>query len=145
MLLLIGIITTTTISAHLNSPDCGRNSLLEQLDETLQFIVGGSVADGVEQWPWACSIGFQTHEDWEHWCGGTIITLNHILTAAHCPEMFENQGRNTEIKVRCGDSHLQENKDNDKAQVRRVSKYFLHENILSQTLMWLYWSWIHLY
>ena len=40
--------------------------------------------DGVK-WPWVVSIGNSvTDGSWQHFCGGTLIDHNLVLTAAHC-------------------------------------------------------------
>ena len=43
-------------------------------------IVGGKEADP-QEWPWAAAL-LRTGDS--HFCGGTLISDRHVLTAAHC-------------------------------------------------------------
>ena len=44
------------------------------------------------QVPWMTSLGgFKTEENWDHQCGGSLITYTHILTAAHCKDLMQNE------------------------------------------------------
>ena len=43
------------------------------------------------QVPWMASLGgFKNKENWDHQCGGSLITSTHILTAAHCIDLTKN-------------------------------------------------------
>lgn len=49
-------------------------------------IVGGFTAKS-DSVPWTCSIRYipsDIHFGAGHWCGGTLISSCHILSAAHC-------------------------------------------------------------
>ena len=60
-----------------------------------QFVF--SVRDDViaaNHWPWMVSLGFFDDEEppkWNHKCGASIITKNHVLTAAHCAAMIDKE------------------------------------------------------
>ena len=100
---------------------------MEQSDST-KFIINGQATPGPGSWPWMCSVGFFTAEVWEHQCGGTLVTYSHVITAAHCLEIFfSKQGREDRIKLRCGDFHLMESTDDGGVQVLDVSRYDMHE------------------
>ena len=48
-------------------------------------IVGGSQAESNE-FPWQVSLQYRSGFSWYHFCGGSLIAPNWILTAAHCLE-----------------------------------------------------------
>ena len=99
-------------AAQLNPRSCGINDIAEGLIKVR--IVGGDVAFGPGRWPWACSVGFFKGSSWKHKCGGSLITYEHVITAAHCITAFElNKWK---FAVRCGDFNL----ENEKAQNRKV-------------------------
>ena len=45
-------------------------------------IVGGTKAKP-GAWPWQVTMDYKGHEA-PHWCGGSIVAPNWIVTAAHC-------------------------------------------------------------
>ncbi|XP_075044720.1 ovochymase-2 [Mixophyes fleayi] len=60
---------------------CGESPLASEIDNysLLSRIVGGTTAKK-ENHPWIASL----KRDGKHFCGGTIVSNKHVLTAAHC-------------------------------------------------------------
>ncbi|XP_070956371.1 chymotrypsin-like elastase family member 2A isoform X1 [Macaca nemestrina] len=46
-------------------------------------VVGGEEATP-NSWPWQVSLQYTSNGKWYHTCGGSLITNNWVLTAAHC-------------------------------------------------------------
>ncbi|KAK5648662.1 hypothetical protein RI129_003554 [Pyrocoelia pectoralis] len=89
-------------------------------------IIGGNVVTNRSHFAYQASISYRTY----HFCGGTIISENKILTAAHC-SIYEN-GYNfnlRELKVIV--SHL---KLNSAAKIYSVSKVIPHPNFDRSTM-----------
>ena len=49
------------------------------------FIVNGENSH-LGRWPWQVSLQKRVGGSWYHVCGGSLISPNFILTAAHCIE-----------------------------------------------------------
>uniref|UniRef100_A0A8C2FZP4 Zgc:165423 n=1 Tax=Cyprinus carpio TaxID=7962 RepID=A0A8C2FZP4_CYPCA len=69
---LVFVITLLTKGCDCQSFACGRAPLNTK-------IVGGQNASA-GAWPWQASL----HEDGSHFCGGSLINTEWVLTAAHC-------------------------------------------------------------
>ena len=124
LLIILPLIMKQVATYQLNKDNCGVNSVLQKLDpNATRYIVRGEKSTGPGVWPWVCSVGFQNPDGWDHNCGGTLVTYQHVLTAAHCPTRFNQDGKDDVIKVRCGDFHLMDSSDNDGVQVGDVISY----------------------
>ncbi|CAF1353689.1 unnamed protein product [Adineta steineri] len=104
------IITSLTYSCSLNSTcGCSLNSV------SLTKIIGGEDAR-VDTWNWAVSIRIRN----AHTCGGSLISPELILTAAHC---LYSISRIPSLSVTAGSIYLSQIK-----QQRSVSEIAIHRN-----------------
>ncbi|NXO00514.1 ACRO protein, partial [Rhinopomastus cyanomelas] len=90
-------------------------------------IVGGSAAQP-GAWPWIVSIQDPWRPGTGHICGGSLISDQWVLTAAHC---FIHARNITLWRVVAGTNHL--TKLGPEAQLRRIKRLLTHENYSSVT------------
>ena len=95
---------------------CSTNSAV------LSRIVGGETATG-QTWGWAASLRYSTSNS--HFCGGSIISDSHILTAAHCTQKLQSVAL---VTVFVGSINL-----GSSGQQRSVSNIYIHPSYSSST------------
>ncbi|CAF1300336.1 unnamed protein product [Rotaria magnacalcarata] len=117
--LSLKLVSSTTYTC-LSSASCGcsRNSAV------LTKIVGGEPASS-QTWGWAASIRYSASGS--HFCGGSIISNSHILTAAHCTQPLKSA---SSIRVYVGSISL-----SSTAQIRDVSKIYNHPSYSKLTYL----------
>ncbi|XP_075984579.1 venom protease-like [Anticarsia gemmatalis] len=69
-----------------------------------QSRVLGAAQANPRDWPWMASV---TPEGFEQYCGGTLITDRHVLTAAHCTRRWKAE----ELLVRLGEYDFRRTND----------------------------------
>ena len=75
------------------------------------------------QVPWMTSLGgFKSEENWDHQCGGSLVTSTHILTAAHCVEFTRNNYIDG-AQMRLGTADMA---DASKGLIRNIADFILH-------------------
>lgn len=91
---------------------------------TLSRIVGGEAAAN-QTWGWIVSLRLRQTE--AHFCGGSIISASHILTAAHCTATLSSASL---LRVYVGSIYL-----NCAVQIKEVSRIVNHPSYAPATFL----------
>ncbi|OQR69115.1 hypothetical protein BIW11_12466, partial [Tropilaelaps mercedesae] len=89
---------------------CGQRSI--------QRIIGGHTARKGD-WPWAVALMrpiFVDESLWEQFCGGTLITNRHVLTAAHCVRGMTR----SRLRIRTGYVNLNDANPSEDSLVKSI-------------------------
>ncbi|XP_054136256.1 acrosin-like [Melozone crissalis] len=91
-------------------------------DDSMTRVVGGADAKP-GAWPWMVSIQHPSIPGTKHFCGGSLIRADWVLTAAHCFDLIFNSSL---VYVVIGATQLTQ--PGPGAQVRQMKKLIRHEN-----------------
>ncbi|NXH27469.1 ACRO protein, partial [Myiagra hebetior] len=90
-------------------------------DYGMTRVVGGTGAVDAS-WPWIISIQHLLVPGLGHWCGGSLVTTQWVLTAAHC---FDKIEKISMVYVVIGATQLTQ--PGPGAQVRYVKQLVVHQ------------------
>ncbi|NWX31479.1 ACRO protein, partial [Notiomystis cincta] len=90
-------------------------------DYGMTRIVGG-IGALEASWPWIVSIQHPLAPHLRHWCGGSLISTQWILTAAHC---FDQWKKISLVYVVIGATQLTQ--PGLGAQMRRIKQVLIHQ------------------
>ncbi|XP_041255044.1 chymotrypsin-C-like, partial [Onychostruthus taczanowskii] len=83
-------------------------------------VVGGEDAVA-HSWPWQISLQYKHSGSWSHYCGGTLIAPQWVLTAAHCISSYMT------YRVALGRQDVSKADEPDSVAVA-VEKIIVHED-----------------
>ncbi|NWR49975.1 ACRO protein, partial [Regulus satrapa] len=100
---------------------CGLRPLTSDDDRGMTRVVGGTNAN-IGAWPWLVSIQDPTVAGTGHLCGGSLISVQWVLTAAHC---FAASRNISAMRLLIGATQLTE--PGPEAEVRLIKRLLVHK------------------
>lgn len=83
----------------------------------------GRILAAPGEYPHMCALGFRSENGQvDYKCGGSLISENFVITAAHCANFTGQQPS----KVRIGDLNLMVEEHNLEPQIREIKKIYVH-------------------
>eukprot|EP00079_Xenopus_tropicalis_P032680 XP_017946451.1 PREDICTED: acrosin-like [Xenopus tropicalis] len=127
-LFFFAIYVLISISESAETCECGKRPLIKDSQRNSRIVGGVNSQPGA--WPWLVSIQAWRGSDYGygHFCGGTILNNQWILTAAHC--LIDYKTTFDTIRVVIGARKL--SKLGSETQIRKVKQLILHEKYLRE-------------
>ncbi|XP_032527396.1 serine protease gd-like isoform X1 [Danaus plexippus] len=122
-----------SIKPEPQSTKCGINSKNDNPDAipAAPLIYNGVTYDPGE-WPWLVAMYQRRFGNLNYICAGTLVTANHIVSAAHCIHRKSTYTRKKNIVIRAGIYGLED--WNDDIVTRSLKEVYIHEDYNSTTL-----------
>ncbi|KAG5893087.1 hypothetical protein JTB14_029482 [Gonioctena quinquepunctata] len=96
--------------------------------ESAKFRVVGGEEALPGRWPWMAAIFLHGSRRTEFWCGGSLITASHVLTAAHCTrDSRQRPFAARQFTVRLGDVDLKRDDEPSGPVTLKVSEIRAHK------------------
>lgn len=128
------VIGTTPPTPHIQPVAVNNDQFQCGVPKIPTFRVVGGLESRRGQWPWMAAIWLHGPKKKEFWCGGSLISKQYVLTAAHCTKDSRGKTFNPQqFSVRLGDHNIFSESDDfiSNPQTYRVNSIRPHPNFKS--------------